>query len=302
METFQETEQDPISSYVATVLDVNTEEILPPGSDWRWSDSVPNLNELKLMALGVSTSFLQGDSSFSTQDLGISTFLEGVAGYRRFYTTRVYYGKLFPIIARLNEFYEDDKSPKETSATTEVRRLQTLQTELNDTRKLEYPQIQWHKTLRPEADRDQLDVMQTLDEKGVPLPIRTWAAIGGFDLDQLIKDMEGDKAIRDRIKSLKPPPPPDEDGGGRFASLEGGVPRETARLSNIVNRPYAEADMELWDTTKTGKRRWVMNQSRRSRQINEKVYASLQRLSDKNHMYQTLKQAKSAGMLRDSRW
>lgn len=309
MRTFQETEQDPISSYVATVAGVQTQEILPPASDWRWTDSVPTMNELKLMALGASTAFLQGDTSVTTQDMAISTFIEMVAAYRRFITWKLYYRKLFPMIARLNEFYEDDKgSSRETSAARDVRRLQNLQIQLNETRQLAFPKIQWHKSLRPEADREQLDMLQTLREFGVPVPIRTVAAIGGMDMDQLLKDMEGEKELKARIKSLKPPPDPEDDGdggfgGGRgFAALDDGAvpppPRETARLSNIVTRPYSESDMEISGTTRTGRRKWLYNQSRAGKLADERVAASLRRLSDGNHLLRMLRKARSAGMHR----
>lgn len=315
LKTFQETEQDPISSYVATVAGVQTQDILPPASEWRWNDSVPSFNEFKLMALGVSTAFLQGDTSVTTQDMAISTFIEMVAAYRRFVTWKIYYGKLFPMIARLNDFYADDSPSKETSATREVRRLQNLQIQLNETRKLEFPKIQWHKTLRPEADREQLDMMQSLREFGVPIPLRHVMAVGGMDQDQVLKDLEGEKEFKDKVKKLKPPPANPEEGEegeggfgpGGFASLEDGPeplppPRETASLANVLTRPYREEDREFYATTKTGKRRWVYNQRAAHRKADERVIASLSRLSDRGHFAAMLRKARMTGLQRDGVW
>ena len=302
MRTFQETEQDPISSYVATLNDVQTSEILPPGSDLRWTDMAQSMSEMKLMALGSSAAFLQGEANFSTQDIAISTFLESVATFRSYITHKFYYGKLFPLIAYFNDYYVDDKK-KETSAfgsSKEARRLQALHVELNDSRKLEYPSIQWRKLLRPEANRDYLDTLQLLEERGVPIPVRMLAAVGGLDMEQLMKDMEGDKALRDKIKQLKPPPPPDPDGGGGgFASLEEGTvlppARETAALSNILNRPYREEDREVFEFSRTGRKKWVVDQHRRGRQVNEKIAASMRRLSNPGHFESALRRGRVMG-------
>ena len=300
LQRFQETEQDPISSYVATVADVQTEEILPPGSDLRWTDMAQAMSEMKQIALGVSVSFLQGDGNYSTADLAISTFLEGVASYRQFVTWKFYYGKLFPLIAHLNEYYKDDKKSGEETSAADVRRLQSLQLQLNETRRLAFPKIEWHKTLRPEANRDYIDVLDQLEQKGVPIPIRTWFAVGGLDPDQTMKDMEGDKALRDRIKQLKPPPPPDQDGlgGGGFASVgdppaEMPRPRETASLGRVLTRPYAEYDNEVWEMSRSGKvRHWVPSQHRRHRQINERIALSLRRLSSAEEYAKALSRAR----------
>ena len=309
LKLFQETEKDPISSFVATVHGVDTEEILPPGNDLRWTDMSQSMTEMKLMALGASIGFLQGEASASTQDVAISTFIEMVETYRRFATDRLYYNKLFPLIAHMNGF-RDEGAAKETSAsgTRDVVRLQQLQIDLNETRSLAWPKIQWHKTLRPSANRDYLDTLVLLEEKGVPLPLRMWASVGGLDFEQLTKDLEKDKADRELVKKLKPPPPPDPDGGfggggGRgFASVEEGAPRrekadrptaETAALSRLVNRPYAESDMELFGLTRTGRRKWLVDQHRQARDAHGRMEDALRRLSDPDHYEKVRRQARS---------
>ena len=290
LKMFQETEKDPISSFIATVHGVETESIMPPGNDLRWTDMAQGMSEMKLMAIGASVAFLQGDASTSTQDVVISTFIEMVSAFRDFATARFYYEKLFPLIAHMNNHVKEGGKGKkaETSAVRDAVRLQQLQIELNETRELEYPKIQWHKTLRPNANRDYLDTLVLLEEKGVPLPIRLWAAVGGLEFDQIIKDMEKDKTDRDQAKKLKPPPPPGEDafggpGGGRgFASVDDGTP-ETAAMRNILTRPYHESDLELFSLSRTGKRKWLIDQHRQASKAHELAAKSIDRLSDVNY-------------------
>lgn len=37
---------------------------------------------------------------------------------------------------------------------------------------------------------NRLEVMERLSEKGVPFPFRQWCAAGGYNLDQLVRELE----------------------------------------------------------------------------------------------------------------
>ena len=68
-----EADRDPIGAAIATRQDVNIADIGSPGGFWRWNDMADELNSKKLLALGVSESFLclAGDTLISTEQWGL---------------------------------------------------------------------------------------------------------------------------------------------------------------------------------------------------------------------------------------
>lgn len=250
---FQCTEQDPISSVVATRNDVQTQEIRAGGDFWKWTDIIDQLNDLKMKAMGVNDAFLTGDSTYANMETALSVFMEDLSSFRDRVTTQLYYSKLFPLISELNGFREEKAS------------LQDIHTKLNDTRNLLIPRIRWNKKLKPDFDRDYMEILDQMTERGVPVTLRMWAAAGGLDIDSLIKEIDDDNSIKEQIKEKRQESGSggeDEDEyGDEFSSLSPGA--------RFLKRPYK--GQEIANVRQDGTKHWQINQHKAHKKINGRI-------------------------------
>lgn len=265
---FQSTEQDPISAVVATRSAVQTAEIRSGGDFFKWTDISDQLESMKLKGLGMNESILTGDATFNNLETAMSSLIEDMRSTRERLTDGMYYSKLFPLIAQLNDFVEPDRK---ATASRKSSYMTDLQAHLNNDSNYKMPQIMWHKTLRPDANRDYLDILTTLEEKGVPVSLRVWAAAGAIDLDKAIEDAEADTLMRKKIKEITGKTPGEED---EYASA-------SMASANWLNRDFGET-AEVHDRTATGKKKYVYNQRARNRKINENIARALDALAQGN--------------------
>ena len=175
-----------------------------------------------------------GDAAWSTLDHALTVFIEQMRALRRQACNQFFYNKLFPLISILHDFKSEnygtsisdkkdskdkkndkkngkDKKAKEESNLYNHRGNQQQQRRWSN--EIEYdmsyrgdlviPIIEWEKKLIPGGDSDRLDMMDRLAEKGVPFSLRTWAAAGGFSLDQLTREMENSTSLEKKIQEVK---------------------------------------------------------------------------------------------------
>lgn len=275
---FQSTEMDPISSVVATRNSIQTNEIRSAGDFFKWTDVADQLSFMKMRALGINESFLSGDASYNTMEVAMSTFIEDLRTYRERETRRLYYDKLFPLIAVANNFY------KEENKTTATRLQTTLMKTLNDTNNLVIPEVHWHKPLQPEADQSYMEILATLEEKGLPVPLRMWAAAGGYNLDKILADQEADADISKKVEEYKKA----VGSNTEEASL-----RAMAGLQpqHFLNRDYGDTQ-EIVGYTVTGKKKYIHNQKQANEKMNQAAAKALHNLSDPNVFKDALKRGK----------
>jgi hypothetical protein len=170
------------------------------GDFWKYTDITEVTTSMKLRALGISESFLSGEATYASMEVSLSVFVENLRAYRNMVTQKVFYNKLFPLLAYSNGFMKKNAKAKksETAAFGEM----TLKHNLNDATMLDMPVVHWQKALRPEADQAYLEVLGTLKEHGVPVGIATWAAAGGMTTEQLIKELKADEELKKQIKKI----------------------------------------------------------------------------------------------------
>lgn len=162
------------------------------------------------------------------------------------------------------------------------------------------PEIHWHKQLRPEADREYLDVLNTLSEHGVPITLRAWAAAGGVSIEHLTEELKEDVILRKKISDLVAKHNPeareamDSVEGDEFASSLSKVYQYLGgnRRIPILSRDFGEAS-EAFGRTKTGKKKFLVNQRKHVARENEIIARSLGRLSDANHFEKTKAKVKT---------
>ena len=114
------------------------------------------IERVKFLALGISKSFLLGETSFASAIAGLQTLVERLQTFRRMFETNWIQPKLFQSVAKMNEFYE--RTPAELS-----HRVRTQKKDAN----LIVPKILWRKRLEPTQDAALLNVWIQLHEKGL---------------------------------------------------------------------------------------------------------------------------------------
>lgn len=411
----QQADLDPLSPVVVTRNGVNVSEFRQGGDFWKYTDIIETTNAQKLRALGIGEAFLSSESSYASMETSLSVFLESLSSLRDKITSEYYYNRVFPLVSLVNEMFVEEQNPAKEMANSyrdAVRMASKSPSSyqhndskiarfLADTHKLVIPKINWFKQLKPQANRDYLDILNDLEGAGLPVPLRVLAAAGGLDLTTLAGDLkhetdllrevyqakqerqtvldaysqsdeEGDDFGGDtgggsedeenflenspKQGSIEPSEPADEtqpseepesteepseepseepkteasieqdntefpdisqtnklegkealkakakpsDVGYRAHEYKGvamEIP-ENARievvsskpklfnrpkapsLSNILNRKYDESAMEITGKTKTGKPKYIHNQTQANKQMNEKAARALKALSD----------------------
>lgn len=323
---FQQADLDPNGAIIATRNDVQYQDIRQGGDFWKWTDTTEQLTPMKMRALGINDALLSGEANISTQEASLSLFLEQLRTFRDTTTQRVFYDTLFPMVSIVNNM--KGKKRVETGSM-----IQALDEETEDAllfrnvsdQNLVIPTVRWHKQLRPEADREYLDVLNTMAERGVPITLATWAAAGGIDLERQINDLQTDKKLREKIQSITGiiggsaggmggPGGGDDDGGPDDSFRGSDAEKEVAAIMDtmtgdevkaaikialgqdrvpILGRDFGGAS-EVIGSTRTGKPRAIYNQKGAVKKQQDQVIAALRRLRDPAHYKKVLTDAKRA--------
>lgn len=222
------------------------------GDFWKYTDIIDTTNSLKMKALGVSEAFLSSDAAYGAMDVSLSVFVENLRTYRDALTYKVFTSKIFPLIAAINKYYKEDKDRAVNPSELADLRLNSQQI-LNDTTRFDIPAVHWRKALRPEADTQYLEVLGSMKDKGVPIPLSMIAMSGGLNMDALIQGLEEDKENQRRIEAILGPQTEGEEN--QLASTLRHALKMQAR--SPMSREFST---EYMTETPTGKPRYVYRQ------------------------------------------
>ncbi|MFA5670204.1 MAG: LAGLIDADG family homing endonuclease [Balneolaceae bacterium] len=233
----------------------------------------------------------------NTAEVNLTVYLENLKYDRNSFTQRLYYNKLFPVIAAINKFKHED---------TKQNKSRTLHFKVRDASQYRIPKVHWHKSLEPMNDQQAIEMLNFLSEKGVPIPLRMFAAASGLSLEQIESELDDDLEQRkifaeyqDRVsKELGGEDEGDEGFGGeeQFASATK-LPQSGLVKPKLLGRDYGDAS-EAYVRTVTGKKKSVVNQSRHHANIDTVLAKAIRNLSDPHHYAKTVKAAKSKGLLK----
>jgi len=193
---FQQAEFDPLGGWISTRNSVAAQDIRPGGDFWKWTDMADVLVPYKLRAMGISESFMSGEASYAAAESAYSSFLETVNSYREDLTDRVFYSKVFPLVAVVNNLYKD---PKNRAKSGKI--IDFLFNRANRAN-LKIPQLHWHKELEAKGEENMMELLEMASEKGVPIPLKMWMAAAKIDPEALIRDLEEDKTLRQRMEEF----------------------------------------------------------------------------------------------------
>lgn len=245
------TDLDPVGSIFVTRTGVSIADIRDANQMWKVSDLESFFTTLKLRSLGVSESFLSGDANYNSMEQAMTVFVEQMRSYRELISYELFYDRTFARIAQANGFMRK-RYAIETANVTELEIEKEAYRHyisgrgprhMNESYAPQYmlnfegadskdfarenrsdlfmPQIHWHKRLRPEADQEYMQLLTTLQEQGIPVPVRIWAAAAGQDLDSIIAQKQEDLDTREKLKDwMKKVKPPEEEGGGGAPGMD----------------------------------------------------------------------------------
>lgn len=208
---FIQADEDPHGAVVVTRTGIEANEIRAGGEFWKLGDEWTFLSEAKMRALGINEAFLSGEAVYNTMEVALSVFVETLRNLREVLTYRIFERNIFPVLARAHGFVQRSQAELDhrirvakTDKHGRVRNYPSMRESmrLKETQ-LILPKIHWAKQLKPEADEPYLEVLSKMEEKGIPIPLRTWAAAGGINLETQMKMMDEDAKIRKQIADWK---------------------------------------------------------------------------------------------------
>lgn len=309
---FQATESDPLGAWIATRNNVDVNEFRTAGDIWKWYETSESLTPMKLRALGISDAFLSGDANYASSESAYSTFVETVNSYRNHLTVKIFYNKLFPLIAVVNDLYKQGvQAPK-------VMNIGQFLFNANNRQALKMPKLHWHKQLEVRDEQSQFDMLEKLAEHDIPVPISTWIAAAGVDVEALIRDLEESAELQKRLEPFKegaiggesdgtdlfasakemPDDPDDQDSWdhvkmsqvwNKLHKLQGRVP--------LLSRRYSEADNAEWSVSSDGTRHLKANQQAAKKDRLWKIAKIAAKYNrDKNYRASIIQKNKERGM------
>jgi hypothetical protein len=244
-------DRDPLGAVLVTRPGVNFSEIRDAQSLWKHSDIVDVYNPLKFKAMGLNEGIVNGDLAVGSADAVMTTFNRQLRAHRDNLVREFLYQQVFPYTSMANEFEKEDKY-METSRLTDVdddgekvlrelanyngRRVfrrngtymavadgQLRDLDGKDPTNYYCPMLNWHDSLRPDIQADYLDTLDKLEEKGVPIPLRTLIAAAGMSVGDIMASMDEDVELRKtlfeyakKIKKYKPVEPVEGGQGGGY--------------------------------------------------------------------------------------
>lgn len=228
---FSNADHDPTGAIVVTRDGVNVNEIRRGDDFWKVNDISDWATKQKLMALGISEGFLAGDGNVTAMENSLSVIIQYFTQFRDLMTREVFYDKNFPTIARENGFFrrqniavssyerydmgvlglgpDGSRGRLETANgfirepdgtfTAEFGAKASNEGSYYDRTKYEMPKVHWHNSMKADSTRDYVDLLSTLEEKGVPIPMRMWAAASGMTIRELVEQQQSDQRIREQF-------------------------------------------------------------------------------------------------------
>jgi hypothetical protein len=171
------------------------------------------IERIKLVALGISKSFLHGEVTYASSATGLQVFLQRLKSLRLFFEQKWLYPKFFRPIAEINGWVKP--SPNEVAHRFRVKRSAQ---ELAEQHRYIVPRIVWDKSLDPQINTALITAMQALEQMGVKFSKTSKMATVGYSFEEETKkahrELEFEKAFLPKV-----PQPPKPGGAGGIGGM-----------------------------------------------------------------------------------
>ena len=179
-------EEDSVSSTIGTRYDVAFNQIRGGLQEmWKWQDEWAFLQEAKLKMFGVSEQLMTGDANIDTSTAP-TIFLERLKAHRKYVTETFLMQKFFRALAVVHNFRKR----------TEAELSHRIRVD-GDDHELILPTVIFRKSLDQAADTVRGDLLDKMEEKGIPVSMQEWnRTLGGGDLMERMKGAVEDVSFR----------------------------------------------------------------------------------------------------------
>jgi len=207
-----------------------TDKIMSVNREW------DVIERIKLIALGISKSFLHGEVSYASSATGLQVFLQRLKAMRSFFEQKWMYPKFFRPIAEINGWVKP--KPNEVAHGYRVKRSSK---ELQEQNRYIVPKIVWDKSLDPQINTDLINAMQALEALGVKFSKTTKMATVGFSFEEESKKIHREQEFEKQFLPKLPAPAPAEGGGAPVGG--GGAPPPPAGGEESGGGPPGSANV-----------------------------------------------------------
>ena len=232
-------EADPVAKLIYN-YQIATETIGTPERLMSVNTHNELFEKLKLIALGVSKSFISGESSYSSSAAGLTVFLQRLKAMRDFFVNEWLIPRFFMPVAIANQWVK----PSKAGASQGHVRVKRSSLDLMDERMYIVPTIEWSKSLDPNIDKERIDAMNALENNlHIKITDQKKYACLGLDSEeeqkQLVeeykfkKDLAGQDPELQQLLGLAAAPGAEggpSGGGGGGNVLSPGIPPESFGL------------------------------------------------------------------------
>lgn len=194
-----------------------TERIMSIDKHWEFIERV------KLIALGISKSFLHGEVTYASAATGLTVFLQRLKALRQMFEAKWLIPKYFKTVAKINKWVK----PTEAELAHRVR-VRRASHEVDEDLRWIVPRIEWDRSLDPSVDSEMINAMSSISQAfpQVKFSPSTLMATVNRDFEeeqkQYVKDMELQQQVFKGHEELLAPPG-SATGGGGLAGGGGGM-------------------------------------------------------------------------------
>lgn len=177
------------------------------------------IERIKLVAMGISKSFLHGEVSYASSATGLQVFMQRLKTMRMFFEQKWLYPKFFRPIAEINGWIKP--KPAEVAHRFRVKRSAR---ELEEQNAYIIPKIIWDKSLDPQVNSELINAIAQLEGIGVKFSKTTKMASVGYSYEEETKKIQREQEFEKQFLPKITLPSQSEDAGGGMGGGGGGMP------------------------------------------------------------------------------
>jgi len=264
-------EEDSVSSTIGTRYDVDFNQIRGSLAEmWKWQDEWSFLQEAKLKMFGVSESLLMGDMNIDTTTAP-TIFMERLKAHRKYVVETFLIQKFFRALAVVHNFRR--RTPAELAHRIIID---------DDDHELILPTLIFHKSLDSTADMARADLLDKMEEKGLPVGAAEWnRTLGGGELADRMRTAVADLDFRleaMKFQQLKQQIMTLQEGAGDMEPDE--LSAEIEKLQKGVSKLDFAEDEDGYDVNEL-----TDKEKKKAKELSEGVVESASFKADASRVY-----------------
>lgn len=189
---------------------------------WKIDASAEFIERTKLLAMGISKSFLHGEVTYASAASGLTVFLQRLKALREFFESVWIYPQFFRPVAEMNGWVKPTQAELEHKV-----RTRRSKRELREANRYIVPKIEWDRPLDPSVDTAMIQAVSSLSGLGVKFSKTTMASFVNRDyeteLQQVFREAKLEQDALQKHPELQMALAPPQEGGGAGGGGGGGV-------------------------------------------------------------------------------